>query len=102
MKKNMIVGIALAMGILSVGAISASAAGSCAKCADKQSVQQFTQETAALTSALKAKDMELREQYTYDSIDTRKVSVLEEELKELKNRIKVVAEKYDIPSCCRG
>jgi len=105
MKKNMIVGIALAMGILSVGAISASAAGSCCnggKCTDKQVVQQFSQETAGLTSALKAKDLELRELYGYDSYDTRKVDELEADIKGLKDKIKVVAEKYDIPSCCRG
>lgn len=103
MNKQMIVGIALAMGILSVGAISASAAGSCCndgKCTDKQVVQQFTQETAALSSALKAKDIELRELYGYDGIDIRKVNELEAELKELKGKIKVVAEKYGIPSCC--
>jgi peptidoglycan hydrolase CwlO-like protein len=105
MKKYMIVGIALAMGMLSFGAISASAAGSCCndgKCTDKQVAQQFTQETARLTSALKAKDIELRELYSYDSIDIRKADELEAEIKELKGNIKVVAEKYDIPSCCRG
>lgn len=102
MKKNMIVGIAMAMGILTVGAISASAADSCGKCADKQAVQQFTQETAALTSALKTKDIELREQHSYDGIDTRKVSALEEELKELKDKINAAAQKYGIPACSRS
>lgn len=102
MKKNMIVGIAMAMGILTVGAMSASAADSCGKCADKQAVQQFTQETAALTSALKTKDIELREQYSYDGIDTRKVSDLEEELKELKDKINAAAQKYGIPACSRS
>jgi peptidoglycan hydrolase CwlO-like protein len=105
MKKNMVVGIALAMGMLSVGAISASAAGSCCidgKCTDKQVVQQFLQETAGLGSALKAKDLELREVYGYDSIDIRKVNELEVEIKELKGKIKVVGEKYDIKSCCLG
>lgn len=103
MKKKMIVGIALAMGILSVGAISASAAGSCCndgKCTDKQIVQQFTLETATLSSTLKAKDIELRELYGYDAVDVRKVNELEAELKELKGKIKVVAEKYGILSCC--
>jgi len=103
MKKKMIVGIALAMGMLSVGTMSASAAGSCCndgKCADKQIVQQFTRETAALSSALKAKDLELRQQYSYDGIDMRKVNELETELKELQGKIKVVAEKYDIATCC--
>jgi cell shape-determining protein MreC len=101
MKKNMIVGIAMSMGILTVGAISASAADSYGKCADKQAVQQFTQETVALTSALKTKDIELREQYSYDAIDTRKVSALEEELKDLKDKINAAAQKYGIPACSR-
>lgn len=103
MKKKMIVGIALVMGMLSVGAISASAAGSCCndgKCADKQVVQKFTQETAALSSALKAKDIELREQNSYDSINMSKVNDLEAELKELKGKIKAVAEKHGLPTCC--
>jgi|SRR6185369_10077731 len=103
MKKKMIVGIALAMGMLSAGAISASAAGSCCNdgtCADKQVVQKFTQETAALSGELKAKDIELREQYSYDAIDMNKVNKLEAELKELKGKIRVAAEKYALPTCC--
>ena len=103
MKKNIIVGIALAMGMLSVGAISASAASSCCNdgnCADKQIVQKFAQETAVLSSALKAKDIELREQYSYDGIDMNKVNDLDAELKELKSKIRVVAEKYGISTCC--
>ena len=103
MKKKMIVGIALAMGMLSVGAVSASAAGSCCndgKCADKQVIQKFTQETAVLSSALKVKDIQLREQYSYEGIDMNKVNDLEAELKELKGKIKVAAEKYGLPACC--
>jgi len=103
MKKKMIIGITLAMGMLSVGAISASAAGSCcngSKCADEQVVQKFTQETAALSSALKTADIELREQNSYESIDSSRVNNLEAQLKELKGKIRVVAEKYGIPSCC--
>lgn len=103
MKKIMIVGIALAMGMLSVGAIPASAAGSCCndgKSTDKQAVQQFTQDTAGLTGTLKAKNIELRELNGYDGIDLRKVNELEAEINELKGKIKVVAEKYGIPTCC--
>lgn len=105
MKKNMIGGIALAMGILSVGAISASAADSCCssgKGTDKQVVQQFTQETAALSSALKTKDIELRQLYGYDGIDLRKIDALESEIKDLKGQIRAVAGKYSIPTCCLG
>ncbi|HEY3309076.1 MAG TPA: hypothetical protein VGJ93_11530 [Desulfuromonadaceae bacterium] len=102
MNKKTIVGIAMAMGILSVGALSASAADSCGKCADKQVVQQFNQETVGLTSALKAKDIELREQYSYDGIDTHKVGALEAELNELKGKIIAAAQKHGIPECCRN
>lgn len=102
MKKNMIAGIALVMGILSAGALSASAAEPCGKCAEQQAVQQFTLETAALSRELKAKDIELREQYAYDSIDIHKVGALEAELKGLKGKINAAAEKYGIPACCRS
>ena len=102
MNKHKFVGIAMAMGILTVGAISASAADVCGKCTDNQAVQQFTQETAALTGALKAKDIELREQYAYDSIDIRKVNSLERDLKELKAQINAAAQKHDIHACSRS
>jgi len=105
MKKQMIVGIALAMGILSMGALSASAAESCCgngNCADKQVVQQFTRETAELSNELKAKDLELRELYAQDRIDIRKADALEVELRELKGKIAVVAEKQGIMACCIG
>lgn len=101
MKKNMIVGIALAMGILSVGAISASAADACGKCADKQAVEQFTQETGALSSELKVKDLELRALYGYDSFDTRKASDLEAEIKDLNEKINLSANKLGVSPCNR-
>lgn len=91
--------------MLSVGALSASAAGSCcetSKCSDKKGVQEFTQETAALSSALKAKDIELREQFLSDAIDPRKVDALEAELKELKNKLRIAGEKLGISPCCIG
>lgn len=102
MRKNMIVGIAMTMGILTVGALSASAADSCGKCADTQSVQQFTQETAALSSALKAKDLKLRELALSDTYDIRQADALEAGLKELKDKINAAAQKYGIPACSRS
>jgi len=103
MKTNMIIGIALALATLSVGTVSASSAGSCCgagSCGDKQAVQQFTQETAGLTSALKAKDSELRELNGYDSFRHRKAERIEGELKGMKENIKVIADKHGISSCC--
>ena len=101
MKKNMIVMMALAMGMLSVSAVSAATDNPCCgngKCADKQIVQQFTQETSALSIALKAKDLELRGLYSYEGIDMRKVDEFEAEIKDLKGKIRVVADKYGISS----
>ncbi|ACM20921.1 hypothetical protein Geob_2570 [Geotalea daltonii FRC-32] len=104
MKRKIIIGIALAMGMVAA-AMPASAAGSCreeGKCADKQIFQQFTQETSGLVSALKAKDLELREQYAFDRIDASTVGELEAELDELKGQINTVGEKFGIPLCCRS
>ena len=105
MKKQMIVGIAIAAAMLSFGALSASAAdsdSSAASCADKQAYQQFVQETAGLADKLKKTDWELREQYSPDSIDNNKVRELEEDQKELKNEINAAAQKYSILTCCRS
>lgn len=102
MKKNIIIGMALALGILSVGALTASAADTCGKCADSQALQQYQQETGTLKSTLKAKDLELRGLYGYDSIDIHKVNVLEAEIKELKDKINVSATKLNIPACSRS
>jgi hypothetical protein len=93
------------MGILSVGALSASAAGTCCgegNCASEQTKQKFIQETAPLFSAVQAKDVELRGLYVSDRIDTQKASVIEAELKELKGKISAVGEKYGIAACCRS
>lgn len=43
---------------------------------------------------MKSNDIELREQCSYDSIDNRKVSTLEEELEEFIVKINAAAQKY--------
>ncbi len=102
MKRKMTVVIAMAVGMLSAGVLSVSAAESCGKCSDKQDVQQFKQETAELTRALNAKDIELREQYSYDHININQVNTIETELKVLKDNINAAAQKYGIHACCRS
>lgn len=105
MKKNMIVAMALALGTLSFGAVSASAASSCCdggKCADKQAVQKLSQDTAATSGALKAKEMELRQLFAYDRIDNNRATELESEIKVLKSQIKRVAQEYGVSSCCNS
>lgn len=105
MKKKTVVGIALAVGMLSMGAVSAStaAASSCcngSKCADRQAIEGFDREATETTDTLKAKELELRELYGYDGIDANKVAELQSEIQGLRANIKVVAGRYDILSCC--
>jgi phage shock protein A len=94
--------MAMALGIFAFGAVSVSAADSCGKCAEDKVVQQFAQETASLSSTLKAKDLELRKQYAFDNIDIAKINALETEIRELNAKIDAVAQKHGIPSCSRG
>ncbi|OGT98445.1 MAG: hypothetical protein A2079_03865 [Geobacteraceae bacterium GWC2_48_7] len=101
--KKIIIGTAMAMGILSVGAISAFAADpSCGKCADQRAVQQFQKETASLTATINAKDLKLREMNSYESIDPREAGALENDIRELKDNINATAIKYGIPACSRS
>jgi|GEM_PF-1163631 len=102
MKKNLIIGTILALGMLSMSALTASAADTCGKCADSQAVRQFHQATDTLASALKTKDLELRSLYAYDSVDIHAVDALEAEIKELKNEINASAAKFNLPSCSRS
>lgn len=103
MKKNLIVGIAMAAGVLTMGAMSASAAESCnGSCTDQQSVHQFKQETSVLSGNVEALEAQIREQYSNDSIDIRKIEALEAQLKTLKDKIEVIALKHNISKCARG
>ncbi|QEM67158.1 hypothetical protein FO488_02605 [Geobacter sp. FeAm09] len=107
MKRDLVMGIAIALGVLSIGVVSASAAttASCCNeegaCLDKSSAQQYKQETAALSDAVRVKEIELSQLLGYDStiIEARQ---LEAEIKELKDRIGVVAQKHAMQDCCRG
>lgn len=100
MKKHIIIGMAL--GILTIGALSASAAGTgqyMAACADKQAYQQFNAETSGLTSTLNAKLTELKDLNYAEGYDFRKANELEKEVKELKGKINTAAQKIGIPAC---
>jgi hypothetical protein len=109
MRKNTGLGIVIAAGMLSFGALSASAADSdfnMASCNSKQSYQQYTKETTGQISELKAKETELQALYGNDrygngSINGRTVSELNGEIKSLKNKINASAQKNEIMDCYR-
>jgi hypothetical protein len=109
MENKMIVAIALVL--LSFGSLSAFAAGGTNRCVDQQAMLQFTNETAALNGALKAKEVEIAEQKSsywgiersgYDGPDFSTIDKLDTERKEIKAQIATVAKKYGIMTCCAG
>lgn len=104
MKKKMIITTALTLVVLAAGAVSASAASACnnSRCGDEKALRQFTQETASLSSRLEAKYQELRQAYGNDSIDINKVNDLEAEITVIKEQIRDVADKLDVPACKLG
>jgi hypothetical protein len=102
MKSNRIAGIVAAVGLITIGAVSASAAETGCSCAEKQSVQQYRQDSGSLTSALQAKETELRELYLRETVDLATANRLEGEMRELKGKIGTIAEKYGIPDCIRS
>ena len=99
MRKNTIVRTAVVVGLLSFGALSASAAEACEKCTEKQVLRQFTEETAELTTVLKTKNFQLRELYGYDGFDVQKANQIETEIKNLKDKIKLSANKLGVFPC---
>lgn len=101
MKKQIIIGTALVAGLFSFGAF-ASAAEACENCVDKQVLKKFTDETATLSTALKAKNLQLREVYAMESVDVHRVNQLEGEIKELRGKIDASADKLGIAPCSRG
>lgn len=105
MNKKMMAVTAMALGMLSGGSVSAWAANSCcdgSKCADRQAVQQFQRETAETSGALQVKELELRELYGYDGIDSNRMTELQSEITGLKGQIRVIAKRYGVTSCCLG
>lgn len=52
------------------------------------------------SAELKAKDLELRNEYGAEGININRIDALESEIKKLKAQIHAVADKLGIPACC--
>ena len=98
-----IVAAAAAIGMLPLGA-AVTVSASPTYCMEKQTLQQFKQETAGLFGALKAKEIELGEQAGYVAVegnpptnqDVEKVFALESQINELRAKINEGVQKYGI------
>lgn len=103
MRKRTVLSLALVIGMLSAGA---PASASTVTCMDRQAFQQYNQETAALSSELKAKEVELGMESAYVvregsppvDPDMRRVFALESQIRDLKAQINASAQKYGL-SC---
>jgi peptidoglycan hydrolase CwlO-like protein len=102
MKKNRIAAIVIALGLVTIGAMSASAAETGCSCAEKQALLQYRQDTGNLTKALQARQAELRELFLQETMDLSRADRIEGELRELKGKIGAAAEQLGIPACSRS
>lgn len=103
MKRRAVIGMVVALGLFVGSSAYAVACGTCGeggKCKDPRAVQQFGNETADLAAELKAKDLELCKEYGMEGIDTNRTGALESDIRELRARIRVVADKLGFAACC--
>jgi hypothetical protein len=100
----------MVMSILSMTALSVSAADLCSKVADREAYRQYREETTPLFTALKGKHIELSEATAFgisetlatQTPDISKINALESDIKTLQNKIETAATKYGIAACCRN
>ncbi len=65
-----------------------------------ETLSKFRQHTASLREELEAKELELRNEYAYEGIDTRRVADLEAEIAIIKAKVRSVAASLKLEPCC--
>lgn len=103
MNRKKIMGAFVAMGILTAGMAYAAGCDMCGKdagCNHDQSVKTYQEATQTLRGEAKAKELALRQEYSFDRISMHRVDELERELKGLKKQLRAEAGKYGVPACC--
>jgi len=69
--------------------------------ASAETVKQFRQNTSDLRGQLSVKELELRQEYSYEGIDMRRIEVIEGEIREIRDKIKTAARKLSLePGSC--
>ncbi|KIE43948.1 hypothetical protein [Geobacter anodireducens] len=103
MKRTFTYGIVAALGIMVGGVAYAATCTSCgddAKCKNPQAVQQFKENTAPLRKSLNEKEIALRAEYGMNSIDSNRTTDLENQIGELKEKIRSAGEQMGFAPCC--
>lgn len=101
MKRNVVAGFALALGLLSLNPVASFAADR-SNCAKQAAMQEFAKETAPLAQSLRAKELELRKQHAYEGVALIDFSQLQAEVKDLQSQMRSAARDKGLEPCCES
>lgn len=98
MKHRIVIAIVVAVSVAASGVAFAGDAllNPCVP-VSAETVKQFRQNTASLKEKLSGKELELRQEYSYEGINMRRIDELEGEIRAIKEKIKSVAR--DLTGC---
>ena len=105
MRGKTIIGILVVMGVLIMGTVFAfgyrgpSGTNACQNL-DIEKVKQFQKETLSQRDEMMTKKLELKKEYVKDAPDHKRISILKQEIRDLKVSIKQAADKYDVDLRC--
>ena len=105
MRGRTIIGIFIVMVVLIMGNVYAfgyqdpSGTSACQNL-DIEKVKQFQKETLSQRDEMMTKKLELKKEYVKETPDDKRISILKQEIRDLKGSIKQVADKYDVDLRC--
>jgi len=67
---------------------------------DVEKVKQFQKETQSQRDEMMTKKLELKKEYVKETPDDKRISILKQEIRDLKVSIQQVADKYDVDLRC--
>jgi zinc resistance-associated protein len=105
MNKKTIIGLAVVLGLLIMSAVYASGYRgpyemSTCQTVDLEKVKQFQKETLSLRDELITKRLELRQECGKQGHDSDRITALRNEIRDIRSKIKEVADKYEVPTGC--
>lgn len=98
--KKIVLAFVVAVILALSGAAYADEGLASVRTASAEALSKFRQHTASLREELEAKELELRNEYAYEGIDTRRVAELEAEIAIIKAKVRSVAASLKLEPCC--
>lgn len=95
MKKAVVIGLIIVIGLLFVSAVYAWWGGY-GRGTNIENVKKFQKETLSLRDELMTKQFELQDEYSKPVPDTNRIAALRKEIIDLQAKIQAIAEKYGI------